>query len=177
MGHQYSPITPKLYLWIFCTCDFISLVLQAIGGGLASSNVPNNSSTTGTHIMVSGVIFQLASISVFVYFFALFWLRTRAVEVPRSITVLTYATIVALLAIYVRSIYRTVELLQGWNGYLITHQTYFIVLDSIMVAIAGGIYNIFSPGILLKRGNITTSVELNNPRNSNSESKNRLTQT
>ncbi|KAF5967122.1 RSB1-like integral membrane transporter [Fusarium bulbicola] len=38
-GRDCSILRPSLYLWIFCTCDVISLVVQAIGGGLASAAV------------------------------------------------------------------------------------------------------------------------------------------
>lgn len=47
--------------------------------------------------------------------------------------------------IYIRSIYRTIELLQGWTGYLITHEIYFIVLDGTMMVLAVGIFNLIHP--------------------------------
>jgi hypothetical protein len=58
-----------MYLWIFCTCDVLSLVIQAIGGGMASSESDQNEDTKPvTDIMVAGIIFQLVSITVFVVF-------------------------------------------------------------------------------------------------------------
>lgn len=42
-----------------------------------------------------------------------------------------------------------IELSQGWTGYVITHEVYFIVLDGAMMVIAVGIFNIFHPGWLL----------------------------
>lgn len=47
--------------------------------------------------------------------------------------------------IYIRCIYRVVELAEGWNGYLITHEVYIMVLDALMVAIAGIIAIPFHP--------------------------------
>jgi len=153
MGRQYSPIAPNLYLWIFCTCDFVSLLLQAIGGGLASaeSSKVGGNTAIGTNIMVTGIVFQLASISAFVYLFVLFLVRTRQLKVPRAINLLTFATTISLMAVYIRSIYRTIELLQGWRGYLITHEIYFVVLDGVMVTICGGIFVFLNPGVLLKK--------------------------
>lgn len=49
--------------------------------------------------------------------------------------------------IYVRSIYRTIELLQGWTGFLITHEVYFVVLDGAMMVLAVGIFNLFHPAL------------------------------
>lgn len=153
MGRQYSPIAPNLYLWIFCTCDFLSLLLQAAGGGIASaeSDKVGGNTAIGTNIMVAGIIFQMVSLTAFVYFFVLFLVRTRKLKVPRAINLLTAATTLSLAAIYIRSVYRTVELLQGWRGYLITHERYFIVLDGVMVAICGGIFVFLNPGVLLKK--------------------------
>lgn len=48
--------------------------------------------------------------------------------------------------IYIRSIYRTIELLQGWSGYLITHERFFIALDGAMMAPAVAIFNFIHPG-------------------------------
>jgi hypothetical protein len=39
------------------------------------------------------------------------------------------------ICIFARSVYRVVELAQGWNGNLITHEAYFIVLDSVLMLI------------------------------------------
>jgi RTA1 like protein len=59
MGRHTSPISSATYLWIFCTCDLISLVVQAIGGAMASeaaSRDPPSTSKRGTNIMVAGIV-------------------------------------------------------------------------------------------------------------------------
>jgi hypothetical protein len=55
----------------------------------------------------------------------------------------------AIVMIYIRSIYRTIELSQGWTGYLITHELYFIVLDAVTMFLCGVIFNIVHPGWFL----------------------------
>ncbi|KAI4233777.1 MAG: hypothetical protein LQ349_004210 [Xanthoria aureola] len=152
MGPTSSPLTPKMYLLIFCTCDVLSLVIQAIGGGLASSasSEVNGDTKPGTDTMVAGIIFQLFSITVFVYFFGVFLKRVRNQVLPRNLKILVAAACFSVLMIYVRSIYRTVELLQGWDGYLITHQVYFVVLDGALMVAAVGVFNIWNPGWLLR---------------------------
>ncbi|ADV23363.1 hypothetical protein I305_05590 [Cryptococcus gattii E566] len=65
LGQQYSFFRPKWYIVIFVTCDFISLVLQAIGGGWAASVDPPTPKTP-TNIMVGGIVFQLVSMLVFI---------------------------------------------------------------------------------------------------------------
>lgn len=66
-----------------------------------------------------------------------------------SIIPLLIAMVVSVLCIYIRSIYRTIELLQGWSGYLITHQSYFVALDGAMMVIAVGVFNFVHPGWFL----------------------------
>ncbi|CAG8156763.1 unnamed protein product [Penicillium olsonii] len=161
-GRQSSVLSPKAYLWIFCTCDIISLVVQAVGGGLASSAFAREGGNTdpGSNTMVGGVIFQLASITVFVICAADFLRRVSKMGVLRTASVsfilLMLAMVISVLCIYVRSIYRTIELLQGWRGYLITHELYFIVLDGAMMVVASAIFNVVSPAFLLDSVKVAT---------------------
>lgn len=150
-GRHTSPISAAAYLWIFCTCDVISLVIQAVGGGMAATAVaanPPKQSKTGTDIMVSGIIFQMASITVFVLFFVEFLRRVRRDRhsISRKVWALVAASTFSCLMIYIRSIYRTVELLQGWSGYLITHESYFIALDASLMLAAVAVFNVIHPG-------------------------------
>lgn len=55
------------------------------------------------------------------------------------------AITVTVIVIYIRCVYRVVELAQGWSGYLISHEVYIMVLDAFMVAIAGLISVPFHP--------------------------------
>ncbi|EPS35328.1 hypothetical protein H072_11294 [Dactylellina haptotyla CBS 200.50] len=150
-GREYSLIPPSLYLWIFITVDVLSLAIQAAGGGLASSasSQPGGNTATGTNIMVAGVIFQMVSITVFCVFYGAFLWKSRNIQLEKAIMWLTYATVISVTCIYIRSIYRTIELLEGWNGYLITTERFFIALDGTMMIIAVGIYNIVHPALLL----------------------------
>ncbi|GKZ34744.1 hypothetical protein AbraIFM66950_005100 [Aspergillus brasiliensis] len=183
-GPQSSILSPKLYLWIFCTCDIVSLVVQAAGGGMASSGAggggssgsSTNSSTstsalstratnssssqsTGTHIMVGGIIFQLVSITVFVVLGADFAWRVfrRDVSSRRgnahmpAVTVLFSAMVFSVLLIYIRSIYRTIELLHGWTSSTMRNEKLLIGLDGAMMVPAVIVFNIFHPGQLLRK--------------------------
>ncbi|PLB36152.1 RTA1 domain-containing protein [Aspergillus candidus] len=158
LGRQSSILSPSLYLWIFCTCDVISLIVQAIGGGMASAETgkPNGNTDPGTHIMVAGIVFQMFSITVFVACAADFvrrCLRYRLLKtVSGSLVPLFAAMIFSVLCIYTRSIYRTIELSEGWSGYLITNERYFVALDGAMMVAAVVVFNVFHPGMLMPRG-------------------------
>ncbi|KAF4448820.1 hypothetical protein F53441_7812 [Fusarium austroafricanum] len=164
-GRDCSILRPSLYLWIFCTCDVISLVVQAVGGGLASAAVGKVDGNTdpGTHTMVAGVIFQLASMSVFVAFAIDFLFRSIKQGILKSrkqsaIPILSAMTL-SLLCIYVRSIYRTIELSEGWMGYLITHERYFVALDGAMMVIAVAVFNLVHPATFSPQSSVSDTGE------------------
>ncbi|KZO95044.1 RTA1-domain-containing protein [Calocera viscosa TUFC12733] len=52
--------------------------------------------------------------------------------------------------IYIRGIYRTVELIGGWNGAIITTEIYFNVLDALPITLAMFTMIVLHPGWLLK---------------------------
>ncbi|KAJ5795558.1 uncharacterized protein N7518_004098 [Penicillium psychrosexuale] len=155
LGRESSFLKPSLYLWIFCTCDVISLVVQAIGGGMASgeANTVGGDTATGTHIMVAGIVFQLFSVTIFVICAVDFIRRVMRKNLLQpgsgSILPLFGAMILSIICIYVRSIYRTIELSEGWDGYLITHESYFIGLDGAMMIVSVAVFNVLHPGWML----------------------------
>ncbi|KAI9039810.1 RTA1 domain-containing protein [Aspergillus affinis] len=155
LGPESSFLRPKWYLWIFCTCDAISLVVQAIGGGMAASQAGKVDGDTepGTYTMVAGIVFQMASITAFVVCGIDFLRRSRRPHLREQFTVrmryLMMATIFSVVVIYVRSIYRTVELLEGWKAYLITTEWFFIGLDGITMVLAVVVFNFIHPGWFL----------------------------
>lgn len=153
MGRTSSVLSPKWYAIIFCICDVISLVVQAVGGALASAaaNTVGGDTAKGTNIMVGGIAFQLFTMTLFAVFGLDFLRRIRRAEPPRSIKLVLLAMVVSFAMIYIRSIYRTIELAQGWFGHLITHEGYFIGLDAAVMVVAVGVFNFIDPAVLLPR--------------------------
>jgi hypothetical protein len=117
---------------------------------IAYEQNPPQDTANGTHIMVAGILFQLASILVFVSLFAVVIFRTLRTKgeflTQRRVQWIIAAMVLSVVLIVTRSIYRTIELLQGWSGYLITTQRYFIALDGAVMVGAVGVFNIASPG-------------------------------
>ena len=144
-GRRYSFISPTTYLAVFISFDLLSIIIQAVGGGLASSaggKDPPGNTTPGTHTMLAGIIIQLVSMSSFAVLFLIFLWRARAVNISKT---LIMATSFSAFCIMVRNYYRAVELAQGWDGYLITHEVYFAVLDGALMVMAVVVFNIFFP--------------------------------
>ncbi|WVR04184.1 hypothetical protein IAU60_001184 [Kwoniella sp. DSM 27419] len=69
----------------------------------------------------------------------------------RAWWILLGAVLVSSIVIVVRGIYRSAELVQGWEGKLITTEMYQNILDALMMLIATGIFNVLNPGYLLPR--------------------------
>ncbi|KAG8773588.1 hypothetical protein FRC12_002452 [Ceratobasidium sp. 428] len=165
LGHQYSRLSPKLYTIVFVICDLVALVIQAVGGARASVAVQTRGDPEkGARIMVAGIIFQLAAITVYTLLAAEFLLRyhfdrpvRRREQTSESkarldtrLSFMVLGLFISTLFIYIRSIYRTVELLDGWTGPIITNQLYFNVLDGMPIVVAMFAINFFHPGYLLE---------------------------
>lgn len=66
-GTQLSRFQPRTYTVTFISCDFASLVLQSIGGGITSTAGDQSTSNAGVHIMVAGLAFQVFSLVLFMF--------------------------------------------------------------------------------------------------------------
>ncbi|KAI2622406.1 RTA1-domain-containing protein [Hypoxylon sp. NC1633] len=146
LGQEYSLISARTYTIIFMTCDVVSLVVQAAGGAMASSAAGQQKDTKlGTNIMVAGVIFQLVAMTAFALLALDFCRRSSKLDTPREYNKILVASLISLIAIYARSIFRAIELIEGWTGYLMMYEAYFIALDGALMAIAVGIFLLFDP--------------------------------
>jgi len=139
-----------MYLYIFCTADVASLIIQAVGGASASAAFSNHTNTVpGTHTMLAGIVVQFISLLIFVVLFT--WVIIRALKTKaymmhaRKMRLIVGGTCLSVAVVLIRSVYRTIELSQGWTGYLITRERFFVSLDGAMMIIAMGIYNFIQP--------------------------------
>ncbi|KID84401.1 RTA-like protein [Metarhizium guizhouense ARSEF 977] len=147
MGRKSSLLSARMYTIVFCTCDVISLVVQAVGGALASFATGRVDGDTwpGTYIMVAGIGFQLFTMTVFALLAVNFVTRSIKLGIPQLYYAILGAMLISLLAIYIRSIYRTLELTGGWNGTLIRDQPLFIGLDAVLMVVAAAVFLVVNP--------------------------------
>jgi hypothetical protein len=161
IGPQFSVIKPKLYPWIFISCDLISLILQAAGGGTAASANTTSMSDTGGHIMLAGIVFQVATFT-FLYILALIFARNLrankhtmtssqlAVLHDRNFKIFAWGVFIASVGIYIRCIYRIAELAGGWKNKIMQDEVSFYVLDGAMVCVAVIALTVAYPGVWYK---------------------------
>ena len=153
VGRDKSLLSPRLYLIIFMIVDFFSGALQAIGGGLTGAAFGQGSDVRpGTYTMVAGVVWQLVSTCVFATLFELVILRARHIIWGNPYLLRAFAaTMLAVTCMVIRGVYRSMELIQGWRGYLFTHERFALVLDAAMMFIAAVVFNLWNPGFLIPR--------------------------
>lgn len=180
---QYSKIKPLTYTIFFICGDLASLTIQGIGGGLASGATTLEAANNGAKIMVAGVISQMTFMvfyTILLFTFVYCYLRRKPVkqfrfrqtqpftEVPtgrvppiveHKAKILLAAMLFSTTLIFVRSIYRTIELLDGWHGPIIANETLFWVLDAIMVFLAMATFNFIHPNQFLTDAGPTASMQ------------------
>ncbi|CAK9435587.1 uncharacterized protein LODBEIA_P03140 [Lodderomyces beijingensis] len=83
------------------------------------------------------------------------------------------ALVVASAFIYVRCIYRVVELSQGWRGYLITHEAFLLTMDALMVLLCCLVMIPFHPSIVLGRF-ATKDIKLDTKNETDTEGHNQV---
>ncbi|KAJ7208084.1 hypothetical protein B0H12DRAFT_1079970 [Mycena haematopus] len=146
LGAVYSRLTPKSYTVIFLTC-----YLRA---------EPRRKHHA------RGIVFQFIALCVYTAC-GVDFLRNYAASAPVRpmisaeergtldwrLKVMIGAITFSTLVLFVRSVYRMVELADGWTGPVITTQVYFNVLDGGMVTLAIFTMNIAHPGLLLRDQN------------------------
>ncbi|EGN94128.1 hypothetical protein SERLA73DRAFT_188718 [Serpula lacrymans var. lacrymans S7.3] len=190
LGSRYSRLSPKLYTFVFCSFDVICLIVQAVGGASAATAVgkqqsPNN----GGNIMLGGIVAQMISITVYVACAGEFFLRYFSdsplrrvfpVDSPNNaggnvidpnMKLMIMALIFETTCIFIRSVYRTIELANGFTGRIISTQVYFNVLDGAMITLAIFTLNIAHPAVLLKNPRVPNKTIVDQGQESDLEGK------
>jgi hypothetical protein len=158
-GAHLSYFKPRTYTLVFCTCDLISLVLQALGGALASTANTISQSNLGKNIMLAGLGFQVFSLILFSCCAGEFAYRVwkgQGTWEPRYINLLNsrlfksflFGLLVSVVTIFARSVYRCVELSGGFNGELfVSDEALFMVLEGLMIVIACTCLTVLHPAV------------------------------
>jgi hypothetical protein len=147
---------------MFVIADLVSLIVQAIGGGQAAiADQTNGDTTPGTNIMIAGICWQMVSMSVYVLLAILYIFRISKAKVvlSQNMKIFLGGMGIITLMIFIRCIYRTVELQAGWTGYIITHEVYFACLDGLPMIIALIAFNVFHPGRYIKSTNKILAID------------------
>ncbi|KAI9800820.1 MAG: hypothetical protein M1825_003603 [Sarcosagium campestre] len=156
-----SRLEPRLYTIIFMTCDFVALLLQAVGGALASSAETQQEADIGVNVMLAGLAWQVFSLLLFIVIAADFlWKAHRTPESERSprhadlragkgFRVFISGLAVATVTIFVRCVFRVAELSEGFDGKLANEQVTYMILEGAMIVTACTALTVVHPGLML----------------------------
>lgn len=169
-GPSNSRLPPLWYPRIFIPCDVASLLLQAAGGGWASSAThAGKDPSKGNDIMIAGLAFQVGTLFIFILLSTDFALKTlrrvrqlgkdgaldpthAKLRESRAFKGFLFALAFCTICIFTRSVYRVAELSEGWRGHLIQTQKYFIGLEGAIVSAGVLALNIWHPGLCFREG-------------------------
>lgn len=151
-GPKYSLLKARLYPWVFVGCDFASIVLQALGGGVAASGGTKDDIkivNVGNNLIVTGIAFQVATMAVCGVLVVVYLWRYRKARaerqasdeksayavskgqgtVSRKLYVFGAMVVLAYTTVLIRCIYRLPEMAGGWGNELMRKEKEFLLLD------------------------------------------------
>lgn len=136
---HHSIIPLKWLTKFFVVGDVLSFFMQGTGGGLTAGD----SWKLGENLIIAGLFVQVAFFLLFLVVLVIFQIRVSNDPSSRAISLRyepsnfrNWQTIILSLfvcsgLIFIRSIVRVVEYLQGNDGYIISHEVYIYVLDAL----------------------------------------------
>lgn len=151
----FDPHRLPIPLWLS-----VFLLTMTVGGGIMASGTIK-AMDTGENITIAGLCVQLLFFSVFIITSAVSHFRIRKNPTPasREVTAMdwsktTWKTIMLVLymssvLILIRSIFRLVEYVQGNSGYLISHEVFMYVFDSMLMFLTMIVMSVYHPSKLL----------------------------
>jgi hypothetical protein len=122
-------------------------MLQAVGGGFAGGAGNNvKLRNTGTNLMISGIVWQVATLLVFAGLVVDYALRTRrswndvtaeAKSLLRQIKFRGFlaAVAVAFITVFLRCVYRIAEMVGGWANPIMRDEIGFDIMEGMYVAL------------------------------------------
>jgi len=158
---KYLLVPAKRITIIFIASDISTFLIQAVGGTLSISANDSKANKAGSHIFLAGLALQFLSFFTFTCIYLTFLYRVHKRQ-PEIWTMdsgkkwywdwrtLAGALFVSCIGILIRSVYRTVELSQGFGGHLSTVEAFFYGLDTLPLFLAIVIYIPFWPGRFIR---------------------------
>jgi RTA1 like protein len=173
-GPEYSRLKAKWYPGIFIGSDLGSIIVQAIGGGVAASakNSTNPALlTAGDALIIAGIALQSVTMAVCGSLVLDFFLHRRRARTeqkaetdvsldattlpndthtrsPLRFRIFCWAIGFAFVTILIRCIYRIPEMAGGWGNPRMRDEPVFLGLDGAMVALASIAFTVAHPGFM-----------------------------
>ncbi|CAD6888097.1 unnamed protein product [Tilletia laevis] len=152
----FSFISPRVVAPVWVVSDIVTFCIQGAGGALETAKDPATAKA-GDNIFLIGIILQAVSYLLFVVLTIEAHRRLAATaHDPTFSSKWSHPTGRILILIYfssvfilIRCFYRVAELAEGYFGNLVTHEPYFLLLDSLPLLIGISPYIFFWPTDLI----------------------------
>lgn len=156
---QLSPIRIKWVTPIFVSGDIVSLLMVGAGGGIqATADSDKDARDTGNAIMMTGLAVQLLFFTIFIVETAICHFRLHRRQWGSSSSSgrlnwpwLFLSLYVGCILIFIRSVFRVIEYAQGWDGYLVSHEIYMYMFDTLLMALCMLSYSIVHPAYVITK--------------------------
>ncbi|KXX78309.1 Sphingoid long-chain base transporter RSB1 [Madurella mycetomatis] len=146
LGRAYSLLPPTVVLWFFITSDVIATTTQIVGAALIGVRQKQREDpTSANNILLGGLAYQVFSIGIFVILSGVFIFRARA-QIKTSGLTFTASFFAATLLVYLRTVFRLAETVEGLGGDLSTREVYFGTLEFLPIVLAVPLLAIWHPG-------------------------------
>ncbi|KXJ94376.1 RTA1 like protein-domain-containing protein [Microdochium bolleyi] len=154
-GARHSLIPLRWLTKIFVTIDIIAFLLQGGGGGILGVAKDLGTMHTGESVIIAGLFVQLVGFSVFIAVAGVFHHRIlrapTAASMNRDIPWQRYLIVLYLVSalILVRSVFRAIEYIQGFGGYLQSTELFLYVFDSTLMFLVMLALNLYHPSRII----------------------------
>ncbi|KAK0721773.1 RTA1 like protein-domain-containing protein [Lasiosphaeria miniovina] len=148
-GESRALIRKQWLTKIFVTGDVLSFVLQGGGGGYQAAGTLD-ALNNGSKVIIGGLFVQLIFFGIFIAVAVAFDLSIRKNPTQQSGTHAVWrkhmwAMYIGSALIMVRSAFRVIEYLQGFNGYLLSHEAYLYIFDAVLMFLVMALFNYVHP--------------------------------
>ncbi|KAF9552161.1 RTA1-domain-containing protein [Agrocybe pediades] len=159
-GEKKAIIRRSWLTKLFVSGDVLSFLMQSTGGALmATASSDPSKQKLGENVIIGGLFVQLIVFGLFIVVAGIFHLRlarspTAASRQPH-VRWRTYLTVLYTTSflILIRSLFRVIEYLQGYNGFLLTTEAFLYVFDATLMFLTMAVMNWQHPseiGMLLR---------------------------
>ncbi|THC94949.1 hypothetical protein EYZ11_005588 [Aspergillus tanneri] len=147
---RLSPISPYKVTKIFVIGDAIAFLTQSSGGGMMAIK---DMADMGQKITIVGLFVQLGFFGLFLTVTLVFVKRLKNRGKDRVLVSKVDRLLFVLLGvaalIIARCVYRIVEFVEGNDGYLMGHEVFMYVFDTLPMFVVQSVFHLFHPGRVL----------------------------
>ncbi|RDB22661.1 Protein RTA1 [Hypsizygus marmoreus] len=158
---EYLLIAAQRITIAFVSSDITTFLIQAAGGALSASANSSHTNFVGSRIFLAGLIIQLISFVIFTSLYIVFiyrvytrkphtWRRDQAKAWYNDWRTLGAVLFISCVGILIRSLFRVIELSEGYQGRLATSEAFFYGLDTLPLFFAIVLYTPFWPGRFIR---------------------------